>query len=259
MRGVFYLILVKALKPKEQPVAPPVQVYESERVILERAAYDAAGYDYPEDDFDNLREREFLYYKNQFPDSYWLWIDQVWRVLDERDGKEYIMYHAYQYVTQPITTPDGKTLDRTHEIDGYYGFYHKPVVKIKEFNPDGSIKKMVLNKLEKVYTIPWSKEALDELLDAPAMKGTTNQFAVGTAPTDASLTVPHSSTTQQIRNREDFSLHDFDTTVQLGRSQLSTSVPSMERIQHTLMLRKQLEEKSKTVSKPAPATPSANK
>ena len=255
--GFLAYIMVKPLKPKEQPVQPPTQVFESERVILERAAYDEAGYAYPEDDFENLREREFLYYKNQFPDSYWQWIDQVWRVLDERDGKEYIMYHAYQYVTQPITTPDGKSLSRSHEIDGYYGFYHKPIVKIKEFNPDGSIKKMVLDRLEKVYTIPWSKTALDELLDAPTMRGTTNQFALGLAPTDASLTVPHSTSTQQIRNREDFANHDFDTTMQLGRSQLSTSVPSMEAIQRTLLLRKQLQEKtssSPTQEKPKAAT-----
>ena len=232
--------MVKALKPKEQPVIEPTHVFESERVILERAAYDKAGYVYPEDDFENIREREFLYYKNQFPDSYWCWIDQVWRMLDERDGQEYIMYHAYQYVTQPITTPDGKALERNHEIDGYYGFYHKPIVKIKEFNPDGSIKKMVLERLEKVYLIPWSKEALDALLDAPEMKGTTNQFALGLAPTDASITVPYSTSTQVIRNREDFSNHPFDETMQLGRSQLSTSVPSMESIQRTLALRKQV-------------------
>ena len=243
------------LKESQQEQAP--KFIESDRVILEREAYDKAGYVYPEDDYENVREREFLYYKDMFPDSYWTWIDQVWRVLDERDGKEYIMYHAYQYVTQEVKTPDGKSFDRTHEIDGYYGFHHKPIVKVKEFNPDGTAKKIVLDRLEKVYDIPWSKEALDKLLDAPTMKGTTNQFALGLAPVDASMTVPYSTTTQQIRNREDFSNHDFDETMQLGRSQLSTSVPSMEVIRRTLALRKQVEEKNTKKPTPAPSPPTS--
>jgi len=232
--------MVRALKRLEQTDADKTMnnVIESERVILERAAYEKAGYVYPEDDFRNRREREFLYFKDLFPDRYWCWIDQVWRVLDERDGQEYIMYHAYHYVDQEIKSPDGRSNTVTHEFDDYYGFWHRPIVKVKSFNADGTVNEVSLQKLEKVYTIKWSKKALDELLDAPTMKGTCNQFALGLASTDASLTTPPSHTTQVIKNRQDFSNYPFDETMQLGRSQLSTSVPSMQDIQRTLELRR---------------------
>lgn len=240
--------MVKPIRLKD-PVADDdpeatIQTFESERMKLERAAYDKAGAIYPDDDFENKQRREFLYYKSLFPDTYWCWIDQVWRVLDERDGKEYIMYHVYEYVDQKISSPDGKTVNRTHKIDSYEGFYHDPQTQVKEFNPNGTFKKVVVDRVAKVYTILWSKETLDALLDAPENRGTCNQFALGFAPQDASLTVPDTHSTQKIRNREDFSLYDFDKTMELGRSKLSTSVPSMEVVQQTLKLRKQMEEKN---------------
>jgi len=232
--------MVRALKRLEQSDADKqINVIESDRVILERAAYEKAGYVYPEDDFRNRREREFLYFKDLFPDRYWCWIDQVWRVLDERDGQEYIMYHAYHYVDQEIKSPDGHSNTVTHEFDDYYGFWHRPIVKVKSFHPDGTVNEVSLQKLEKVYTIKWSKKALDAILDALTMKGTCNQFALGLAATDASLTTPPTHSTQVIKNREDFSNYSFDETTQLGRSQLSTSVPSMQDIQRTLDLRRQ--------------------
>lgn len=241
--------MARALKRLEQSDADKqIQVYESDRVILERAAYNKSGYQYPEDDFRNRREREFLYFKNLFPSNFWTWIDQVWRVLDERDGKEYIMYHCYNYVNQEIKSPDGTTNNVTHEFDDYYGFWHNPIVKVKSFHPDGRVNEVSLQRLEKVYIIEWSKAALDTLLDAPSNRGTCNQFALGLAPTDASLTVPSSHTTQAIKNREDFSSYDFDETMNLGKSQLSTTTPSMESIRTTLALRKQME-----TSKPTPA------
>jgi len=251
--------MVRTLKRLEQTDADKqVTFIESERVILERAAYAKAGYIYPEDDFRNRREREFLYFKDLFPDNYWCWIDQVWRVLDERDGKEYIMYHAYHYVDQEIKSPDGTSNKVTHEFDDYYGFWHRPVVKIKSFHPDGNPNDVSLERLEKVYTIKWSKAALDSLIDAPTMKGTCNQFALGLAPTDASLTTPPTHSTQLIKNREDFSNYSFDETMQLGRSQLSTSVPSMQDIQRTLALRREALNKASSSPPPQKAAPSTN-
>lgn len=247
--------MVKAVKFKDTTnLEPEIQRIESERVILERAAYDEAGAIYDETDLENRKESEFLYYKQQFPETYYMWIDQLWRLLDERDGKEYIMYHAYHYVTQTVNDPSGKKGEISHEYDNYYGFWHRPIAKVKEFNPDGSFKKVVLQRIEKVYTIPWSKDKLAELLDSKDNRGTVNVFSLGLAPVDASMTVPYSTSTQQIRNREDFENHSFDEVMQLGRSQLSSSVPSMEAIQRTLMLRKQMDEKAKSQVKPAATT-----
>lgn len=230
----------KGLKFKEDKIETQIEFQDSERVLLERAAYDKAGVVYPADDFENQKEREFLYFKSLFPDTYYMWIDQVWRLLDERDGLEYIMYHAYHYCTQTIKTEGGKTVERNHSIDGYYGFYHRPIVKVKEFNPNGTIAKASIEKLEKVYTLNWSKKAFDDLIDSKDNKGTTTQFCLGIAPIDASMTVPLSSTTQMIRNREDFSKYEYDETMKLGRSQLSTTAPSMADIQRILSLRKSL-------------------
>lgn len=247
--------MARSLKRLEQSDADKqIKIIESDRVILEREAYTKAGYAYPEDDFRNRQEREFLYFKDLFPKGYWCWIDQVWRVLDERDGKEYILYHAYHYVDQEIKSPDGQSTTTTHEFDDYYGFWHKPVVKVKSFHPDGRVNEVSLQRLEKVYTIGWSKAALDSLLDAPTMRGTCNQFALGLAPVDASLTVPSTHTTQVIKNREDFSNYSFDETMQLGRSQLSTSVPSMQDIHRTLALRR---ESIKPTTTTATAKPTA--
>lgn len=247
--------MVKPLKRLEQTDADKhIKVIESERVILERAAYNEAGYIYPEDDFRNRQEREFLYFKDLFPNKFWTWIDQVWRVLDERDGKEYIMYHAYNYVDQEVKSPDGKNYVVPHQFDDYYGFWHRPITHVKSFHPDGTPNEVSLIRLEKVYTIPWSKKALDELLDAKTMKGTCNQFALGFAAVDASLTTPPTHSTQIIKNREDFSNYGFDQTMQLGRSQLSTSVPSMQDIQRTLELRRKASSPSQPQQQPTTTT-----
>ena len=240
--------MVKGLKFKENAIEEEIVQQDSERVLLEKAAYDDAGVIYP-DKFEDRQEREFLYFKGLFPDTYYTWIDQVWRLLDERDGKEYIMWHMYEYVTQTIRTEGGKDIKRNHNIDTYNGFYHKPVVRVKEFNPNGTIAKASIEKLETVYTKDWSKEEFDALIDNPHNKGTTTQFALGIAPQDASSLVPLGSTTQMIKNREDFANHGYDEVMQLGRSQLSVSAPSMADIQRTLALRKQLQDNIPTPTK----------
>jgi len=231
--------MVQGYTLKEGKAKPKIVLHDSERILLEKAACDAAGVNYPETYY-NAKEREFLYFKNLFPKSYYRWIDQIWRALDERDGKEYIIYHAYQYVDQEVTTPEGKKVIKPHSIDGYYGFHHEPIVHVKEFNADGSPADLQVIGSKKVYDIPWSKEAFDALVDDPQNRGATHQFAIGIAPQDGSLDVPIPETTQLIRNREDFANHDYDTVMQLGRSQLSRVGPSMADIQRTLALRNQL-------------------
>lgn len=227
-------------KLKEGKVQPKVELPTSERERLERQECDAADVVFI-DTFEFQKEREFLHFKFLFPDTYYQWIDQVWRVLDERDGKEYIIYHGYQYCTQTIQSEAGKVITRPHSIDGYYGFHHKPQVIPKEFNPDGSLADADIGIGIKVYDIPWSKEAFDALIDSPENRGTTNHFALGIASTDASRDVPQEKSTCSIRNREDFSNHGFDETIKLAKSQLSTSTPSMGQIQKILDLRKRLE------------------
>ena len=241
-------------KIKEGKVQTKVKLEDSERVVLEKAACEAKGVEYPET-YQNALEREFLYYKKLNPKSYYRWIDQVWRVLDERDGKEYITYHAYHYCEQTITQPDGTHINKTWQIDGYYGFYHDPIVKTKAFNADGSPADARVMGASKVYTIDWSVEAFGSLIDDPLNRGHTHQFSIGIAPVDGSTDVPPRETTQMIRNRDDFANHDYDTVMQLGRSQLSRTSKSMEDIKNTIALRQAtMVNDTTTLNKPSPTS-----
>lgn len=216
-----------------------IQLEDTERIKIERALCEAKNVNYPET-FENEKQREFEYYRRLFPQNYSIHIDQVWRVLDERDGNEYIIYHVYRYVIQNIMLANGEKAERIHEIDSYEGFYHDPKTNVRQFNPDGTVGKAEIIRLDKVYTIPWSKEAFDKLIDDPLNKIATTKFALGIASQDASRDVPVEGSTQAIRNRSDFSDHDWDTTLQLGKSNLSRNTPSIHEIKKTLELRKQL-------------------
>jgi hypothetical protein len=240
---------------KEGKVQTKVELEDTERIRLEKAACDAKGVEYPEDIpsiyVENNKQREFEYFRKLNPKGYSIAVDQLWRVLDERDGKEYIIYHVYKYVTQIITLSNGNTVKRRHQVDSYEGFYHDPDVDAKEFNADGSPSKLEIIKLDKVYTIPWSKETFDKIVDDPLNTITTNYFSLGIASQDASRDLPLEGSTCRIRNREDFSMHDWDNTWRLGRSQLSTANPSMKEVQNTLQLRKKLAAPSSSTETPA--------
>ena len=237
-------------KSKAKDKTEELMKLDSDRVKTERKAWEEAGLVYP-DTFYNEKERTFEYYRRLNPSSYRIAIDIVWRVLDERDGQEFIMYHAYRYCDQRVTSPDGKTVTKPWNIDGYYGFYHTPITQPLEFNPDGSVAKMDVIRVDKVYTIPWSKENFDNLIDDPINKNKTWQFYLGIVSTDQSRDVPIEGTTQQILNREDFSSYDFETTMQLGRSKLSGAAPTMGEIANILRIRNELVGK---VANPSPAS-----
>lgn len=224
---------------KAKDKASELMSQDTERIKLERQAAADAGVSYP-DTFYNEKERTFEYYRRLNPKSYRIAIDIIWRVLDERDGKEYIEYHAYRYCDQEITSPDGKRITRPWSIDGYYGFYHRPVTAPLEFNPDGSVAKMDILRVEKVYTIPWSKEEFMRLVDDPLNKNKTWIFYLGIASTDASRDVPLEGSTQQILNIEDFVDNDFDMLMKLGKSKLSGNTPTMAEIANILKLRKEI-------------------
>lgn len=228
---------------KAKDRAKDLQSLDSERIKLERQEAKEAGVTYP-DSFYNEKERTFEYYRRLNPKSYRIAIDIVWRVLDERDGQEYIMYHAYRYCDQEITSPDGKKVTRPWEIDGYYGFHHKPITKPLEFNPDGSISKLDVVRVDKVYDIPWSKKTFDKLIDDPVNKNKTWQFYLGIASTDKSRDVPVEGTTQQVLNREDFSSYDFEKTMKLAKSKLSGVYPTMGEIENIISMRKKILDES---------------
>lgn len=214
---------------------------DTERIKLEKEAFDNKGVIYAEKDRPfNDKERRFEYYRNLNPKSFKQHVRGVFRLLDERDGKEYIVIYAIKECSQKLVTEDGKEMLKPHTIDGYWGFYDDPTVEPKEFNPDGTVKDAIVTGLERRYYIPWSKEKLFEIINDPANHSTTTQFYMGIASKDPSSDNAQPGTKYLIRNSNDFANHDFETVLRLARSRLSSTEESMGQISQTLALRKRL-------------------
>ena len=178
------------------------------------------------------------------PKSFYMNVDQFFRIKDRDTGKEYLFIHAIKYCQSKEVTGDGGTSNsgivenpyiKPHQIDGYWGMHLRPIVSPKAYNPNGSVREWYPKKEVIVYD--WEFHDKDgkpspfyDVYNSAENRFKTRNFYVGFANFDPSKwgMVSERERGYQIYNEHDFADHSFEDTWDLARSGFATDKPSME-------------------------------
>ena len=151
-------------------------------------------------------------------------IKRVYRLKDnEKNGKEYLVYNKhleFEDLNQNIRT-----------LDYDYCGYHPVAIGVVNRDANYKITHSEVTSIKNVFDIPWSKTEYEKLVKENNSDNTI-ELCIGFTHNKGKARGPISDKTYSIKSEVDFKTGTFSQLLELGRRALSTSEPSLSKLQN---------------------------